>query len=187
MKKPWFHWSDLVFIGITGISTGLAVAAQLTPQDTAPVGYCVLWVAVAGFWLVTGLMYWTRYQILRCFRYASNNMIVAWADAEYAVPEASFSAEVERLLRILQPQYPQAQRALGGCIVFFLSPTFQAGTGALARRVAGLQDDMVVCVGWHKNLPDSALAHELTHRVFQVLAGDPDETQGHRLMEKLGI
>ena len=176
-----------------GIPTALGIGAHLTPQDPPVpfVGWAILWAAIGGMWFVAVLFFlrrWKQLKMLR-FRLDSIGLVVGWAEDKYCVSGEMVSREVEDLLALMRSAYPDAEKALRGCVVMMLEPKFICwpGPGFVARQVAGVQDGQLIYVGWREDLRSSALGHELAHRVLQVYAGDPAETVAHEMMTKLGI
>lgn len=175
-----------------GIPTALAVGAHFTPQDPPVpfVGWAILWAAVLGMWGGCVLFFLKRWQHLKNLRFRIDliGLTVGWSDSRWAVKEEAVKEAVADLLAKMQPTYPNAAKALAGCVLFFREPTWvQQTPGFVARKVAGLQDGMLLVVGWNENLKATATEHEMAHRVLQVFGGDPGEAIAHDMMRKLGV
>lgn len=187
IKARLFVWSDLVFIGVSLLALICAVGAQLT-RGNPTIGLAIMWSVAVGCIVITTIMYLKRKKQIRCLRYWAKGMVVAWKESKYAVVDVAFETQVDDLLAKLKSTYPDAQRALNDCVVFFTDPVFvQWSPGTAARKVAGIQDGPVIGVGWHQDLKQSALQHELCHRVMQVFGGDSPEEVAHRMMQQMGI
>lgn len=189
-----FTLFDVLFWGgLDLIVTGLAIGACLTKQDppVPPVGWIILWVTVAGFWGITALYFRWRWVHIKNLRFIQDppGFIVGWDKDQYCVSAEQVQMQYDDLIAKMLPSYPKAADALRGCVVWFREPTWMQDTapGLVARKVAGVQDGMFIVVGWRANLAESALKHELAHRVLQVYGGDPVESVAHEMMAKLGI
>lgn len=114
-----------------------------------------------------------------CVKYiAENGLLVGWTDDKWAVDRSQFNALVSEYLSKAETVFPGARSAVDGVVVIFREPIWYYHY----RRVAGLQDGAVLSVGWAENLSETALRHELGHRILQVLAGDPPEEEAHRIL-----
>lgn len=185
---------DVLFWGGLDLTvTGLAVGACFTKQDPPVpfVGWAILWVTIAMFWVITALYFRWRWVHIKNLRFVLDppGLVVGWDNDSYCVSGESVQAEYDELLRKMTPKYPDAAKALAGCVVWFREPTWiqDAQPGFIARKVAGVQDGFLLIVGWRANLKESALQHEMAHRVLQVYAGDPVESVAHQLMASLGL
>lgn len=197
MKKPvnakLFTPLDIAFWGgLDLVVTGLAVAASLTKQDppVPPVGWIILWVTIASFWGISALYFRWRWVHIKNLRFILDppGFVVGWDNDLYCVSDEQVQMEYDDLIAKMSTAYPKAADALRGCVVWFREPTFiQATPGFVARKVAGVQDGMLIVVGWRADLKSSALKHEMAHRVLQVYAGDPVESVAHEMLTKLGI
>lgn len=176
-----------------GIPTCLAIGGHLTKQDPPVplVGWIILWVAVLGMWVIAGLFMARRWKWIHWLRYTLNPVgcVVGWAEDKYCVSVEAVEEQIVEVLAKMIPRYAGAEAALKGCVLFFQEPTWvqDLGPGFVARKVAGVQDGTLLYIGWRENLSESALKHELAHRVLQVCANDPDETTAHKLMAEMGI
>lgn len=176
-----------------GIPTGLAIGGSLTKQDppVPAVGWIILWAAVSGMYFVAVMFFIRRWKCLNNlrFRLEPSGLTVGWADDKYCVSAEAVEAEVNDLLAKMTPTYPDAAKALRGCVAWFQEPSWvqDGGVGYMVRRVAGVQDGQLILVGWREDLKTSALKHELAHRVLQVCAGDPVESVAHEMMTKMGL
>jgi len=191
LKVKMFVISDLVPIAVNVITLGLAIGAHLTPQDP-PIplpGWVILWAVVVASFAMTIGMFVQRRNLFKQYRFVCDGIIVGWASDEYAVKPEEFQEQLRELLAILATGFPKAGEALYGCAVLFREPKWALDTraGKLQNFVAGLQDGMFLQVGWNADLDKTALKHELTHRVFQVQAGDPPQDVAHKNMSDLGI
>lgn len=194
MQVKLFTPLDVAFWGgLCVLLTALAVGAMLTPQDhvVPPIGWIILWSAIGGVWLVSiGYFVW-RWSWIRNLRFVLEppGFVVGWSDSRYAVAPEEVQALYEDLIARLRPEFPLAEAALRGCIVWFREPSWlqDQRPGALQRRVAGVQDGQYIMVGWTANLKDGALRHELAHRVLQIFAGDPVESVAHARMSRMGV
>jgi hypothetical protein len=155
------------------------------------VGWAILWAAIGGMYLVAVLFFvrrWRQLKLLR-FRLDPIGLVVGWKEDKYCVSGEMVQREVEDLLALMRTVYPDAAKALHGCVVLMMEPKFICwpGPGFVARQVAGVQDGQLFYVGWQEDLKSSALQHELAHRVLQVYAGDPIESVAHTMMMGMGI
>jgi len=183
--------ADLAFPAVFVIGLGLAIGAHLTPQDPPVplVGWLILWTVVGGFLLINLLLVGHRLSMGKELRYQTRGMVVAWKEDKYAVSDIAFEKAIDDYLLVVQKKYPTAMSALAGCVVIFREPKWplHVKKGKVTSYAAGLQDNTVLYVGWHANLAESALAHEMTHRVFQVFEKDPPEEVAHAMMRDMGI
>lgn len=187
----------LYWLLFCGIPTGLAVGAMLTPQDTPAVAWIILWTVVASFWVIAALYFLKRWKFLKMMKFVSKHGItVAWEGQSmdslnsgvFAVTPEEFDRVVDSFIELMRPRYYGVEKALEGCLVMMMPPTWiPSDPSFLARKVSGLQDGMLIYVGWRNNLESSALKHELGHRVLQVYAGDPDEATSHKMLADLGL
>jgi len=192
--KDLFTRFEVLFWSLfLGIPTALGVGAHLTPQDPPVpfVGWAILWAAIGGMWGVAVLFFIRRWKQLNLYRFRIDpvGLMVGWKEDKHCVSGEMVERELTAVLARLTPTYPEAAKALRGCVVVMTEPTFMCwpGPGFVARKVAGVQDGQLMFVGWHEDLKSSALQHELAHRVLQVYAGDPVESVAHEMMTKLGI
>jgi hypothetical protein len=192
MKKTLFTTGDVLFWG--GFSVGslaLAIGAHLTPQDPPVplVGWAILWSVVAGFWFTSIAYFIKKKRTLDMLHFVDRHgIVVGWKKPEYAVKQDDFEDQIEEMITKMLSAYPHCATALRGCLVFFVEPVWYHQTpGFVARKVAGVQDGMLIYVGWREKLSESALQHELAHRVLQVFAGDPPEAVAHDMMQKMGL
>ena len=186
-----FFWSDLALPGLFLIGLGLAIGAHLTPQDSPVplVGWLILWAVVLAFLIINLLFVYHRLTMGKELRYMTRGMIVAWKEDKYEVKDTVFEEAIDTYITMMKPKYPEVERALAGCVVLFREPKWplHVKKGKVLKYAAGLQDNNVLYVGWHANLADSALDHEMTHLVFQVFENDPPEELAHTMMKSLGI
>lgn len=174
----------LFFVLFPLLALATAVWAMVSQQE-AP-AQLVSWVAAAGWIGVSIVQVIQRCRTTKILKFESSHRLwVGWTDKQYAVKIEDFDATVEELLVHLEPTYPLARQALAGCVVVFREPTWTQITSL--RRVAGEQDGTFITVGWHLRLDDSALVHELAHRVLQICAGDPSEEKAHEVLAKIGL
>jgi hypothetical protein len=191
VKVRVFVWSDLLPIGISFAALAGAIGAHLTPQDT-PIplpGWIILWAVVAGFFSLTGLMFLQRRKLFQQYKFICDGIVVGWTSEKFAVKPEEFQEQLTELLAILAAGFPDAIKSLQGCAILFREEKWSLDTrpGKVEQFVAGLQDGMFIQVGWNSDLNKTALKHELTHRVFQVYAGDPPQAIAHAMMAELGI
>jgi len=174
----------LFFIAFPLASVVLAVYTLLTPQEAS--ARLVSCISAMGWVAVSVVVLLQHYQTRRVLKFESKHQVrVGWLQPQYEVYPVVFDEEVESLLVKLEQGYPCARQALHGCTVIFREATWiQLGT---LRRVAGEQDGEFIVVGWRPRIHDSALQHELAHRVLQVCAGDPSEERAHAVLVKLGL
>lgn len=183
----------LVWGGLNLSVTGLAIGASLTKQDppVAPIGWCVLWATVLLFWIVAALYFRQRWIHLKKLHFVIDppGLAVGWEEDQYRVSDQQVQAVYDDLIAKMAPTYPQAAAALRGCVVMFCEPVWIQDTrpGFLPRKVAGVQDGMLLLIGWRADLQSSALRHEMAHRVLQMCAGDPSEAAAHEVMLKLDV
>lgn len=175
-----------------GIPTALAIGAHLTPQDPPVpfVGWAILWAAVLGMYAGCVLFFLKRWSHLKNLRFRIDliGLVVGWSDPRWAVKEEAIKEIVAELLAKMQPTYPNAAKALAGCVLFIREPEWiQQTPGFVARKVAGVQDGQLLVVGWRENMKTSAAEHEMAHRILQVHAGNPSEAIAHDMMKKLGV
>ena len=187
VKTNLFIWSDLAFIGVCIFTLVGAIGGTATKSNPL-VGIVLLWAVVVGCIAITTVMYVLRYFQLKFLHYTDMGLIVAWKNPAYAVKDTDFEVQVNVMLAKITLKYPAAQAALNGCVVFFTDATFMSWTpGYAVRKVAGIQDNASIVVGWHQDLSVSALQHELGHRVLQICAGDPPEDAAHQILASLGL
>lgn len=144
-------------------------------------GILVAWVSFAGFLGVS-----VHFTYKNSYRYQFKDVhgiYVTWDNAGHAIRQEEFEATIEQMLQKMECRYSTARVAIRECVVIFREPVWMFN----GRKVAGLQDGYIISVGWSKHLGDSALAHELGHRILQVCAGDPGEDYGHKIMMELGV
>ncbi len=187
-----FSVFDVIIWGLTvAIPQGFAIAATFTKQDPpVPVAaWIILWSAVLGLWLLAGIYFVMRFHFVRSVRaIVDPGIFIAW-DKGYEVDLGSVQKEINSLLARMAYEFPDASKALMNCYVRFREPEWlqDVGPGFVARKVAGVQDGMLIEVGWRPHVSDTALQHELAHRVLQVLGGDPVESIAHARMESWGL
>lgn len=116
---------------------------------------------------------------------SSHQLRVGWTQRKYAVRIEEVDALIEDLIDRVDHAYPLARQALVGCTIVFREPTWVQWRRF--RRVEGEQDGMFLTVGWKSELDNSALQHELAHRILQVCAGDPSEDVAHEMLVHLQI
>jgi hypothetical protein len=173
--------------------TALAVGACVTKQDppVPVVAWIILWAAVASFWVITALYFRWRWDHIKNLRFVLDppGLVVGWDQDQYRVSAEAVQAEYDDLIAKVSGEFPQAASALRGCVVLFREPAWlqDVGPGIVARKVAGVQDGLLLIVGWRADLKASALKHEMAHRVLQVYGGDPVESIAHERMAKLGL
>lgn len=189
MNSKVFPLRDLLwFGGFTVVSTVVSLGVTLTPGNDL-LGIALTWSVCLAFWAISAIYFSTRAAALKTYLFTTPHQISVYAmSPDYEVYELEFNAEVIRVLRAMKVIYPTAEIALQGCVVVFREPTWwQNVEWYYTRKVAGVQDHMVLQVGWHKDLRQSALAHELAHRILEICAADPEEPKAHRIIETLGI
>lgn len=187
-----FYWPDLLFPALFTFSVVCLVGVYLTPQDVAPplAAWIVLWSIPPLFLGASLYLAYKRLLYGKYFRYTSFGITVAWKDDQYRVYDNEFESTIVQFLDKISPKYlTTALPALQGCVVLFREPTWQvdARPGAVAHYVAGLQDGMLIHVGWNADLSHTALCHELMHRVYQICEGDPPQTIAHNMMKEFNI
>lgn len=140
-----------------------------------------VWIMV-GYYFLDTYAYWKH---LVRFITPTCNIAVGWTYTGYAVKCDEVDLEIQRVLKAFEPKYGKLQprAALEKCVVEFVAPLF----GEDGRWVRGIQDATYCKVGWALHAADSALAHELGHRVLQVLVPGLDEKQEHELLSKIGL
>ena len=179
--------------GFLGVPTLLSIGAILTKQDPKlpVVAWVILAAAVLGMYAVAaGFLYrrWTWQKNLR-FLLSPPGLVIGWAEDVYCVSGEAVELVVNDCILRMQPEFPDAAKALNGCVVWFREETWMQDVplGVVSRKVAGVQDGQLLIVGWREDLKTSALMHELAHRVLQVYGGDPPEVLAHHTMSRLGV
>jgi hypothetical protein len=193
-KGKIFTAIELTWIPILAAPTALGAIAAVTNQNAQipPVGWIILLTAVLGMWLIAGLYFIRKAGYQKNLRFFINppGLVVGWADEQYRVDGEDVRATIANCVLKLREEYPRAEEALRGCVVWFREPTWvqpPSGLGVLAHRVAGVQDGQLLVVGWNADLTKSALMHELAHRVLQAQDGDLPDVLSHAKMEQLGV
>jgi hypothetical protein len=174
-----------LLLGVPVLIAGLMVWAQLTPGNS-PIGLAIGW-SVPAAWLFFGILATIKkVKAKNMVKFVSKyGIAVGWNDPRFTVKEADFDAVVADTLLKMGAKYPEAAKALRGCLVVFHTTKYvQSSTG---RWVAGEQDGPIIIVGWHLTLATTALQHELAHRVLQIFAGDPMESIAHAMMVELKV
>lgn len=186
--------SELPWLPVLLLPLGLGIVAAMTKQDppVAPVGWVILFTAILGLWAIAGLYFLRKRRQQKGLRLLLQppGLVVGWGDERYAVNGEEVNAVVADCVLKMSPEFPRAENALAGCVVWFQEPTWvqqPSAPGYLARRVAGVQDGELLLVGWNENVNKTALKHEIAHRILQVYAGDPPEVLAHLTMERLGV
>lgn len=191
VKIRRFFPGDLTFPALIVMGLGLTIGAYLTPQDPPVplVGWVILWLVNVMFILINIMFVIHRLKMGKNLKYVTRNMVVGWTDAKWAVKDTEFESSVDAYITKMRPKYPQVEKALAGCVVIFREPKWAIDQrkGKVAKYIAGLQDYNILEVGWNQYLTQTALWHEMTHRVFQLFEGDPPQDKAHEMMSKLGV
>lgn len=190
----------IVFGGLALITLIFAVLVELNPENrTAEMlaGHIILWAVVVASFTLPLVFFLMRKRALDKFHYVTaHGIVVGWTAPEYAVRPEVIEQITATLLQKLDKHkmYSYAGKALAGCVVLFREPVFyneavyDRSLGRwMTQKVTGLQDGLVLYVGWREDITTSALEHELCHRVLQVYAGDPPQDVAHKMMADLGV
>lgn len=178
--------ADLFFFALLpGFFSVAMVIASFTSGNPVE-GLVIGWVAIA-LWAGIGFhLLWSRAHQSPKLQYSTRHgLTVAWTQPSYAVSREAVERITEATLLKMERRFPDAGKALQGCLLLFREPVWTQLT--TCRRVAGEQDYSLLTVGWADPLEKSALAHELAHRVLQVYAGDPSEQEAHHVLYELGL
>ena len=185
MRIDILRVSDLLFFVLFPVAAlATAICASVTGAEA--VGQVVAWISAAAWVGISSGYLRSRYTSTSALKFkGAAGIWVAWSEAQYAVSTEEFNAEIGALIKAIVVDFPGAEASLNDCIVLFREPTWiQWSSG---RKIAGEQDNTLVSVGWHQDLKQSALKHELFHRVLQVCAGDPEENSAHKIMREYGF
>ena len=176
-----------------GIPTGLGIGALFTKQNPPipVIGWTILAIAILGMYSIATdyLLHKWRWQKNLRILLVPPQLVVGWKDERYCVSGEAVNAVITDCVSKMQGEFPDAVKALEGCVVWFREPTWiqQGAPGFIARQVAGVQDGQLLIIGWNVDLQKTALKHELAHRILQVYDGDPPENVAHQIMIRLGV
>lgn len=185
---PLINGTAIVLGAIAAWAAGMAAWATATPGNPLA-GIVAVWLVVAAMLAICALYFWRRWTWVRQIHLDVLGLHVGWTDPRWSVEKLAVQTELTRAVMLTSVRYSDPMRALSGCVVLFREPAWtpppSVNLPAGFRLVTGLQWDQVLEVGWRQNLAESALAHELGHRVVQVCGNDPPGADA--ILAELGL
>jgi hypothetical protein len=181
MKLTFFEIGLFVAVPLLAVAVTVGDSVALV---RAADGLAIRWLAVLTYTVFSFWVMWRKSRPHPHFKFMSaQGVAVGWTRDIFRVDRDAFEALIEEYLTKAETVFPGARAAVNGSTVIFREPVWYYRT----KPVEGLQDHSILSVGWRPNLVETALRHEIGHRILQVLVGDPPEEAAHQILKDNGL
>jgi hypothetical protein len=189
MKKPnIFRFIDAISFGmLAAIATSLAIYVHLTSKtDPIPAqAYALLWVVAGSFWLIYGLLIYTRYKSIKQIRYVTRHGLLV-CPGQFEVLQTDIENETALTITswTTATGWEGCRDAIESKPIYVFFKTFPVKTHWRSGLFAGYTIGQTIVVGFKPEIAKTAFAHELGHLIHKKWKGYWSEKECHNFMQE---